>query len=50
MRKELSRLREVAKKEKEKPENAGKTVMYDHNSRRVLVNHVVVDHFHANFF
>lgn len=49
-RKELNRLRDSAKTEKEKPENAGQDVKYDHVNREVLVNGVVVDRFQPVFF
>ncbi len=37
VRKELNRLREVTRKEKEKPENEGKVVQYEHTTRKVTV-------------
>ncbi len=40
VRKELNRLKGFTKAEKEKLENIGKTVLYDHKSRKVLVNGV----------
>ena len=50
VRKELNRLREVTKKEKDKVKNQGKAVRYDHTTRRVLVNEEVVDQFQTAFF
>ena len=45
VRKEFDRLRGVAKREKERPENEGKNVRYDFKDRKVYVNDVVVDSF-----
>ena len=45
VRKELDRLREVTKREKERPENQGKNVRYDFSERKVYVDDVVVDSF-----
>ena len=45
VRKELDRLRAVTKREKERPENQGKTVRYDYKERKVYVNDVVIDSF-----
>ena len=44
-RKELSRLRDVVKSEKAKPENAGKIVLLEGKERRVLVDGLEVDRF-----
>ena len=35
VRKELSRLREVEKRERDKPENQGRNVRYDYKERKV---------------
>jgi regulator of replication initiation timing len=40
----------VEKAEKEKPENAGKTVKFDPKTRRVYVNDAVVDSFRPHLF
>ena len=45
VRKEFDRLRGVEKREKERPENQGKSVRYDHRERKVYVDNVVVDSF-----
>ena len=45
IRKEFDRLRAVEKREKERPENRGKTVHYDYRERKVYVDDVVVDSF-----
>ena len=50
IRKELNRIRWVEKQEKGKPENAGRTVKYDHESRCVTVDDLVVDRFKPMFF
>ena len=47
---EFQRLKKVTKEEKEKPENQGREVRYDHEKRQVLVDGVVVDEFHPTFF
>ena len=50
VRKELNRLRAVEKQEKDKPENMGRTVQYDHKQRCVLVDGTIVDRFKPAFF
>ena len=45
VRKEFDRLRGVEKREKERPENRGKTVRYDYRERKVYVDNIVVDSF-----
>ena len=50
VRKEFNRLREVEKREKDKPENQGLTVQYDSGRREVIVNGRVVDYFRPSFF
>lgn len=47
VRKELGRLREVTKREKERPENRGKHVRFDGKERKVYVDDVVVDSFQS---
>ena len=49
-RKELSRLREVVKNEKAKPENAGKTVTLEGKERKVLVGGIEIDRFKFHHF
>ncbi len=48
--KEFCRLKEVEKQEREKPENQGRTVMYNASMHTILVDGVVVDRFKPNFF
>ena len=50
IRKEFARLREIEHKEKDKPENQGKVVEYDHRRRAVLVDGQIVDSFQPVFF
>ena len=50
IRKEFNRLKEVEKRERDKPENQGLNVDYDRNRREVIVNGKVVDHFRPMFF
>ncbi|KAF0298410.1 hypothetical protein FJT64_004276 [Amphibalanus amphitrite] len=45
VRKEFDRLRGVAKREKDRPENQGKNVRYDHRDRKVYVDDIVIDSF-----
>ena len=47
---ELKRLKDVEKREKEKPENQGKTVQYDWKQRCVMVDNVIVDKYQPTFF
>jgi hypothetical protein len=49
IRKEFQRLRDVEKKEKEKPENRGKPVKYDPATRNVYVGDQVIDSFQPTF-
>lgn len=49
-RREMARLRDVTKKEKDKPENVGKNVTFDHKMRRVLVDGTEVDRFKHPLF
>ena len=50
VRKELSRLREVEKREKDKPENQGRKVHYDYKERKVHVDNEVVDSYQGSIF
>ena len=50
VRKELSRLQEVTKRERVKPENAGKHVLLDGRTKKVLVDRVEVDGFKKHLF
>ena len=50
VRRELNRLREVEKREKEKPENQGMNVHYNNVCREIMVNGRVVDQFRPAFF
>lgn len=45
VRKEFERLRDVAKRERDRPENEGKNVRYDYRERKVYVDDVVIDSF-----
>lgn len=45
VRKEFERLRDVAKREQDRPENEGKNVRYDYRERKVYVDDVVIDSF-----
>jgi len=45
VRKEIDRLKKVAKAEKEKAENVHKHVIYDHKQRKVMVGDTAVDSF-----
>ena len=47
---EFNRLRLSEKTEIDKPENEGRTVEYDHTTRTVTVDGVVVDRFRSSFF
>ena len=49
VRKEFNRLKQAERKEKEKPENEGRNVVYDAASRCILVDDVVVDKFRMSF-
>ncbi|KAF0307359.1 hypothetical protein FJT64_002290 [Amphibalanus amphitrite] len=50
VRKELDRLRDATKREKERPENQGKNVRYDYRERKVYVDDVVVDSYQVTSF
>ena len=50
VRKELYRLREAEKRESEKAENAGKQVKYDHATRTLSVDGMVIDRYMPIFF
>ena len=50
VRKELNRIRKVEKEEKGKPENQGHSVRYDHESRCVFVDDILIDRFKPMFF
>lgn len=45
VRKELARLRDVVKREKDKPENTGKSIYYDYKQKKVFVDETAVDSF-----
>jgi hypothetical protein len=49
-RKEMARLRDVYKREKQKPENVGRFVHLDYKHRKVLVDEQEIDHFHTQDF
>ena len=50
VRKEINRLRQAEKAEKEKPENISRTVVYDQNMRTLSVDNVIIDRFQPMFF
>ena len=50
VRKELNLIRKVEKEEKGKPENQGHSVRYDHESRCVFVDDILIDRFKPMFF
>ena len=50
VRKEQNRIRFVEKEERQKPENQGKDVKYDFESRCLLVDGIIVDRFKPSFF
>lgn len=50
VRKENDRMRRSEKSEREKPENAGKAVVYDKTMRQITVNGNVVDRYSPTFF
>ena len=50
VQKEFRRLRDVEKAERDKPENQGRTVTYDIDSRTVKVDGKIVDQFKPQFF
>ena len=50
IRKEFNRLKDVERREKEKPENQGLNIRYDGTRREVIVDGKVVDHFRPMFF
>lgn len=49
VRKEFARLRRVEKEEKQRPENEGRTVKYDPETRTVTVDGSVIDKFRPSF-
>ena len=50
IRKEFNRLREATNAETNKPENAGKQVVYNRDTRTLSIDGVVVDRFKPSFF
>ena len=50
VRKEQNRIRFVEREERQKPENQGRDVKYDFESRCLLVDGIVVDRFKPSFF
>ena len=50
VRRELNRIRAVERAEKQKPENQGRQVEYNGESRCLYVDGVVVDRFKPAFF
>ncbi len=50
IRKEMKRLRDTEKREREKPDNQGRTVLYDWKARCVKVDGIIVDTYKPTFF
>jgi hypothetical protein len=50
IRREMKRLRDTEKREKEKPENQGRTVTYDWKACCVKVDGIIVDSYRPSFF
>ena len=50
VRREFNRLRESEKAQRESPDNNGRTIVYDRESRTIAVDGVVVDRFRSSFF
>ena len=50
IRKELKRLHDLVKSEKEKPENLGRNVYYDWKERNVKIDDLIIDSYHPSFF
>ena len=50
VRKEQNRIRFVEREERQKPENQGRDVKYDFESRCLLVDGIIVDRFKPSFF
>ena len=50
VRREFNRLRESEKAQRESPDNNGRTIVYDRESRTIAVDGVVVDRFRSLFF
>lgn len=50
IRREMKRLRDVEKREKEKPENQGRNVWYDWKERNVTVDNLIIDTYRPTFF
>ena len=50
VRKEMARLREREREEKNKPENAGTNIRYDWRNRVLLRDDVIIDRYAVNFF
>ena len=50
VRKELNRIHAVEREERNKPENQGRYVEYNNNTRCVTVDGVIVDRFKPSFF
>jgi len=50
IRREIKRLRDTEKREREKPDNQGRTVSYDWKARCVKVDDIIVDTYRPAFF
>ena len=50
LRREYDRLRKSEREEKQKPENQGKLIQYDHKERVITCDGLVIDRFNPSFF
>ena len=50
VRREYERLRKVEREEREKPQNQGKNVKYDNETRQVTIDGTPIDFFHPQLF
>ena len=49
-RKEMWRLYEAEKRERDRPENMGKTVIFDREERVLMVDDVIIDRYNPQLF
>ena len=49
-RKEMWRLYEAEKRERDRPENVGKTVVFDKEERVLMVDDVIIDRYNPQLF
>ena len=50
VRKEMNRLHQVVRTEKNKAENVGKNIVFDKDTRTVKVDNIIIDRFNPNFY